>query len=157
MSVQFKDFSIKVKDALESTAIAFLEAAAGEIETQVQRNLDTAGAVDSGQLKGSFKHITDESKLEVTVGSPLENALWTELGTGEYALKGNGRKGGWYVPADKLSPKAKSRMPKITLKNGQELYFTKGKKPVRMLQKAFDGKKAAIKRLAERMFKEGLG
>lgn len=151
VEVKFEDFSIKVTEALKNAAIAGLEAAANEIQTQAVRN----SRVDQGQLKGSWKHTIDESEMEATIGSPLENAIWDELGTGEYALEGKGRKGGWYIPAEKLTGKAKSKMRKVTIK-GKDFYFTRGKTPNRTLQRAFDSKKGVAKRLIKRSIQEGM-
>lgn len=133
MSVEIHDFSIQVKNAMEDKAIAFLEEAAAEIESAARRN----SRVDTGQLKGSWTHLVDESALEATVGSPLENAIWEEFGTGEYAAKGNGRKGGWSYQDD-----------------AGDWHHTKGKTPNRTLQRAFDSKKAAITNRAKQIFGE---
>ena len=133
MSVQFQDFSIQVKEALDDKALQFLEEAASEIESAARRN----SRVDSGQLKGSWAHLTDDSAYEATVGSPLQNAIWEEFGTGEYAAHGDGRKGGWSYQDD-----------------AGDWHHTKGKKPNRTLQKAFENTKAAIIRRAQEIFKE---
>lgn len=133
--VEFQDFSIKVKAALNDAAIAFLEEAASEIETAAVRN----SRKDTGQLRGSWKHTVDESKGEATIGSGLENAIWEEFGTGEYAAKGNGRKGGWRYQDD-----------------GGKWHFTRGKTPNRTLQRAFDSCKGKIANLAKQIFKEGM-
>lgn len=151
VEVKFEDFSIKVTEALKNAAIAGLEDAANEIQTQAVRN----SRVDQGQLKGSWKHTIDESKMEATIGSPLENSIWEEFGTGEYALEGKGRKGGWYIPAEKLTGKAKSKMRKVTIK-GKDFYYTRGKTPNRTLQRAFDSKKGVAKRLIERSIQEAM-
>lgn len=156
VDVEFHDYSMQVKAAINDAALQFLEEAASEIETQTIRNMDKADANDTTALKRSWRHYVDAAKGEAVVGSPLENAVYTEFGTGEYAYNGKGRKGGWYVSGDKLTPKAKSRMRKRTLKNGKELYFTRGKKPVRMLHNAFVSKKNAIARRAQQIFKEEL-
>ena len=132
MSVHFEDYSVRVKEAMNDAALTFLEEAANEIKSATQRKTP----VDTGQLKGSWSHRVNESKKEATVGSPLENAVWTEFGTGEYALNGNGRKGGWFYVDDKGKG-----------------HFTHGKKPVRMLWNAFISTRAAIKRRAEQIFK----
>lgn len=76
MSVQFKDNSMQVKAALDDAIIAFLHEAAGELQSQVQRNT----RVDTGQLKNSWEYKIDEGKGEATVGSGLENAIWEEFG-----------------------------------------------------------------------------
>ena len=135
MAVEFQDFSIQVKEILDEKAIQFLEEAASEIESAAKRG----SRVDSGQLKGSWTHLVDESAYEATVGSPLQNAIWEEFGTGEYAAAGDGRKGGWSYKDD-----------------SGDWHHTKGKKPNHTLQRAFDSRKAAIIRRAKQIFK-GLG
>lgn len=133
VEVKFEDFSIRVKDALNAGILKGLELAASEIQTQAARN----SRVDDGNLKGSWTHIVDESAKEATIGSPLENAIWEELGTGEYAVEGNGRKGGWLYED----------------KNG-ETVFTRGKTPNRTLQRAFESKKGVAQELIERAVRE---
>lgn len=129
--VEFTDFSVRVKEAVEGAALQWLEESANEIQSAAQRN----SRVDTGQLKGSWTHKTDESKKEATVGSPLENAIWEEFGTGEYAVGGDGRKGGWRYQDD----------------NG-DWHFTTGKKPNRTLKKAFNATKGAITARAKQIF-----
>ena len=133
MSVEFEDFSIQVTDAIGDAALRFLEEAASEIESQAKRN----SRVKTGQLKGSWKHIVDESAYEATVGSPLQNAIWEEFGTGEYAVNGDGRKGGWRYQDD----------------NG-DWHYTTGKKPNRTLQRAFETMKGKIIKRAKAIFGE---
>lgn len=132
MSVQFTDNSAKVKAALNEAAIAYLYEAGGEIEAQVKRNT----RVDSGQLKNSWTYKVDEAKGECIIGSPLENAIWEEFGTGEYALHGDGRKGGWHYKDDK-----------------GKWHYTVGKKPHRAFQNAFNSLKNALIRRAEEVLK----
>lgn len=69
----------------------------GELEAQTKRN----SKVSTGKTKGSYQYRVDEEKLEGYVGSNYENAIWEEFGTGEYALNGNGRKGGWFYVDEK--------------------------------------------------------
>lgn len=133
MAVEIQDYSIQVKDALNSGAITGLYLAAVEIQKAVVDN----SRIDTGQLKGSWNHHVDESALEATIGSPLENAIWEEFGTGEYAAEGNGRKGGWFYEN----------------KNG-ETVFTRGKYPTHALQKAFDSKKGVAERLIKQSIQE---
>lgn len=130
--VKFEDNSMKVKAAIDEALLQFLEEAASELQSQAARGTP----VDTGQLEGSWAHTVDESNLEAKIGSPLENAIWTEFGTGEYALEGNGRKGGWFYKDDK----------------GQG-HFTHGKKPVRMLHNAFEQTKGKIIKRAEQIMK----
>lgn len=135
MSVELKDDSIKVKAALNDATVKFLYEAAHVIESQVKQNTE----VDTGQLKASWNFTVDESNGEATIGSPVENAIWEEFGTGEYALHGDGRKGGWVY---------------VDEKGG---HFTRGKKPRRMLYNAFETKRSAIVKEAERIIKSEMG
>ncbi len=129
MSVQFTDNSAVVKAALDDAVIAYLYGAGGELAGQVTRNSRRG----TGQLANSWTYKVDESKGECTVGSPLENAIWEEFGTGEYALHGDGRKGGWYYQDDKGN-----------------WHHTYGKAPHRAFQRAFNSlKNVLINRIAE--------
>ena len=120
MSLEFEDNRVKVKEALFEAGEAFLYEAAGELQARTRRN----SRVDTGQTKGSYEYKVSESYMAgeqyCQIGSNLENAIWEEFGTGEYALHHNGRKGGWVYQ----SPKG-------------EFYYTKGKTPNRPLYNAF--------------------
>ena len=132
--VVFEDNSISVKGAISSACKAWLEEAAGELEAQTKRNQTR---VDTGATKGGWTHRV-LSDSEAVVGNPLENAIWEEYGTGEYALKG-GRKGGWVYQDDR-----------------GEWHRTKGKTPLRPLHKAFSANRAKIQKVLESKLK-GLG
>jgi hypothetical protein len=138
MSVTFKDFSINVIATMNDTASAVLEEVAGEVESQVKRNT----AVDTGQTKNSWTHKVESSKDQhtATVGSPLQNAIWEELGTGEYALNGDGRKGGWAYKDEEGN-----------------WHFTHGKHPRRPLHKAYTTLKNKMIKHMQDIFKGGLG
>lgn len=122
----------EAESLIKDAAIAYLHEAAGELEAQVKRNT----AVDTGQLKASWTYVVNESKLEAEVGSPLENALWEEFGTGEFALKGNGRKTPWRYKDAKGN-----------------WHYTTGKKPRRALHNAFTTLKPSLIKLAASKFK----
>lgn len=139
MAVTFKDNSVKVKTALNDAIIAFLNESAGELQSLAARNT----RVDSGDTKGKWDYKVDESIKTATIGNPLENSIWEEFGTGEYALNGDGRKGGWYVHESELSEKAKGRMAKRVI-DGKTYYFTRGKTPSRAFWKAYTASKTKI-------------
>lgn len=129
MSVEFHDFTIKVIGAMDDRINAVLEECAGELESAAKRNT----RVDTSQTKNNWRHYVDDAKHEATIGNPLENAIYEELGTGEYALKGNGRKGGWFYVDEK-----------------GEGHYTHGKKPSRAFHHAFTSlKKPIINRIQE--------
>lgn len=123
MAVKFNDYSIKIMDAIDDKILAVLEECAGELESQAKQN----SRVKTGKTKGSFQHKVVDSEQTAYIGSNEENAIWEEFGTGEYALEGNGRKGGWvYVDEEGKG------------------HFTHGKKPSRAFQKAYDSTKNKI-------------
>lgn len=122
-NVEFHDFSVEVKAAMNDKIISTLYEVAGELVTRTQRN----SRVDTGKTKGSFQYKVVEDELTAYIGSDYENAIWEEFGTGEYALNGDGRKGGWFYEDAEG--------------NG---HFTHGKKPSRAFWKAYTGFKNAI-------------
>lgn len=131
--VEFEDNHLQVEEALKDCAVAFLYEALAELQSETARNT----AVKTGQTKGSWEVSVDEETLEGLIGSALENALWEELGTGEYALNNDGRKDGWAYQDE----------------NGN-WHFTHGKKPRRMLWNAFEKLKPKIEKMAETKLKE---
>lgn len=133
MAVKFEDYRIKVEAAMDDAIEAFLYEAAELLKGQAAQ----ASPVKSGQLKGSWDYKVNSGNNEATIGSPLENAIWNEFGTGEHALHGDGRKGGWYYKDEKGN-----------------WHHTFGKKPRRTLQSAFNAKKASIIRRAEQILKD---
>lgn len=129
---KFHDYSIEVKEAMDKAIFAALEEGAAEIESAAKKN----SRVDTGQTKNSFQHKVVESEKAAYIGSNYENAIWEEFGTGEYALKGNGRKGGWVYVDDKGKG-----------------HFTHGKKPSRAFYKAYESNKGAVKTILENALK----
>ena len=126
-NIVFHDYSISVKNAMGNRIEAALEECAGELESQVKRN----SRVDTGKTKNSFRHVIkgsfDSGDLKAIIGSSDENAIWEEFGTGEHALNGNGRKGGWFYVDAK-----------------GEGHYTHGKRPSRAFWKAFEALKKPI-------------
>lgn len=134
--VVFEDYTIKVKGELDDRIFAVLEECAGELESQTKRN----SRVDTGKTKNSFRHKVTGSfmagEFRAYIGSSDENAIWEEFGTGEHALEGNGRKGGWVY-----------RTPK------GEYYHTYGKKPSRAFWRAYESLKSKIINHIQNSFK----
>lgn len=128
MSVKFQDFSIQVKGQISDRVNAALEECAGEIESQAKRN----SRVATGRTKNSFRHMVDDDTHTAYIGSDYENAIWEEFGTGEHALNGDGRKGGWRYKDEK----------------GQ-WHYTRGKTPSRAFWRAYTSLKSAIVRRLE--------
>lgn len=121
--VIFEDYTIKVQGAISDRINIALEECAGELESQVKRN----SRVDTGKTKNSFRHRVDDSSHTAYIGSSDENAIWEEFGTGEHALEGKGRKGGWSYEDAK-----------------GDWHHTKGKKPSRAFWKAYTSLKSKL-------------
>lgn len=127
-SVEFIDNSVQVKSAIEAAAIKWLHEAAGEIQAQAIRNTRE----DTGKTKQSWEYRVDTAEKIAVVGSNAENAIWEEFGTGQYAIKGNGRKTPW----------------KYQDRNGN-WHTTRGKKPTRAFFKAYTMNKSKLKKSFE--------
>lgn len=134
-NVHFENFSVRVEQMMNDVAVSYLHEAAGEMTSQTAQNT----RVDTGQLKGSWKYVVDEKQIVATVGSTLENAIWEEFGTGEYALHGDGRMGGWTYVDDEGKG-----------------HHTYGKTPNRALENTFTSLKNALIRRAEDVLR-GMG
>jgi len=158
--VKFEDNSIKVKAELDDACIAFLHEAGLTMQRQAANNTRVA----SGDTAGAWDYAVDRGQLEVTIGNPMQNAIWEEFGTGEYALKGNGRKGWWVYVKDSGTSTTSSSQNQYTLEEakavaaylrsqGLDAYYTNGKKPSRALHNAFIAKKDAIIRQAQKVLK----
>lgn len=135
----FVDHSEEVKAVMSDVAMSALEEACGELETQVKRNQDRFR--DSGDTTNSWQHRVSQNgdAYEGNVGSDYMNAIWEEFGTGRYAEKGNGRKGGWAYEDEKTG----------------ETIWTHGKKPRRHFRKAYDRMKNKLIRFIQNSFKGG--
>ena len=161
MPVQFTDNSAKVKAALDAAVKAYLYEAGGELEAQTKRNTrpTTYGKHD---VKNSWSYKVDESKAETMIGSPLEASYWEELGTGEYALNKDGRKGWWVYVEGNDTPRSKQRYytkeealqtAAFLRSKGLDAHATNGTEPNRPLYRAFTSLKSALIRRAEEVLK----
>lgn len=133
--VQFKDFSVEVNGKINEALIAALYEAAGAVVSQTARNT----RVDTEQLKGSWDYTVDESEGKATIGSPLENAIWEEFGTGIHALNGDGRKTAWHYK-DK-----KGNWHTTTGKKGTRAFFRAFQKLKNPIIKMFESKMKELK------------
>lgn len=132
VSVKFTDNTAQVEQALAEGVSGFLYEAGQLLQHRARDNV----RVDTGQAKKNYSYQveTETHGGTVYVGKPLENAIWEEFGTGEYALNGDGRKGSWVYKSDKDG----------------KFYRTRGKAPTRPLYSAF----AACKSTLERRLRE---
>ncbi|MBQ5929953.1 MAG: HK97 gp10 family phage protein [Clostridia bacterium] len=160
--VKFTDNSVQVKAELNKALIAFLREASAEVKTQAERYTPTG---EGAQLKRHWDTVIDQGNMQAIIGNTLEYAIYQEMGTGEYALEGKGRKGYWVYVKDgdtgKMSKSSKSytlaearRIMALLREKGLEAYYTKGTRPKRMLYKSFKMWKPKIEARAKQIFKE---
>jgi len=131
-SVSFTNNTAQVVGAIDAAVEAFLLEAGMTVSGAATSN----SRVDTGQLKSSWSERVNKGDQTVTIGSPLQNAIWEEFGTGIYAEGGKGRR---KVPWFYKDAKGK-------------WHATKGKRPNRTLKRAIDANKAMIKAVAQSRF-----
>ena len=107
-TVELKDYTDKILSSFERKANAFLLEVKDSFASQASLN----SPVDTGGLSRSFLSDSFVNKSEKTayIGSSLKYSIWQEFGTGEYALEGGGRKGGWVYKSSKDGKFYKKRM-----------------------------------------------
>lgn len=166
MPVEVYDNTIHVKAALDDALNQWLEEAANELESQT-KSRTRVGVFEGYDVKGSWNHVVDERKKEARIGSPLEAAFWEELGTGEYAVNKDGRKGWWVYIQGGSGYKGKTKTYSsqaeaedaaayISKKHNVHAVATNGTKPNRPLHRAFTENKAKIIRRAQQILNERL-
>lgn len=146
--VRFEDFSDNVSEAIKNVVLNWLEEASSELESQ------TITRSRSREVAERWSHVVNKDKFTAYVGNPMEHAIWEEFGTGEYALKGNGRKGYWVYVKDSNNntrstkqytlDEAKQVMAYLRSK-GLEAFYTCGQEPVRALHYAFFNNEEELK------------
>lgn len=171
-NIEYTNNSVQVTAALKNAVKKWLYEAGGELQARIIRNSRTR----TGQTKGSYQYHVDEENGVCTVGSALENAVWEEFGTGEYAVNNDGRKNGWWIKVGNgrgeipLSVVNKYKWVKYRYENGGTSHgkklrqtqnrgklayvFTYGKKPNKPMQRAFEALKEPLERRLESILKD---
>lgn len=143
MSVEFKDFSIEVKAALNDITKGWLYTWANEIASKARDNTQMDGE-QGVQLRRSYRADVDEGAGSAKVGTSLESGYWEEYGTGEYAVHGDGRKG-WWVYKDGYQGNGGKVLTEDEAKaiaaSDPSLHASNGRKPSYTLEKAFTATK----------------
>lgn len=150
----FEDFTGEITKEIENIILTWLEEGASELESQTITRTGT-GAYHR-EIASKWTHIVDSSKYEAVIGNPLENALWVEYGTGEYALNGDGRKDWWVFiegGSGMSSNESKhyktkeeaARTVAFLRSQGIKAGYTKGQLPKRPLHLAFTNNEKSIK------------
>lgn len=162
-NVEFQDFSIKVTASMEEALIAGLHEAAGELEARAKRNSRQGHKYGDIHATSLWDHRVDEGQMEAHVGSQHEAGYWEELGTGEHALHGDGRKGWWvYVEGEDSGKGGKSYATKAEAEEAAEFlrkvkkldaYATDGLEPNRPLFRAFNSAKSVVQAIFDSKLK----
>ncbi len=134
MAVLMENDFAAARTALAAAVADFLT----DSGSRLQADIRTLSRVDTGQTRQSYtfrvKLVPGAGSMEI--GSPLENALYEEYGTGEYALGGDGRKGGWVY------------------RDGEgNFHHTRGKTPNRPMEQAYRQEASALVPLLEEKLK----
>ena len=165
MGVEFQDFSIKVTEAMEEALIAGLYEAGGELQARTKRNSSNE-EYPQEFASGLWDYVVIRDEKTVYVGSAYEAAYWEELGTGEHALNGDGRKGWWvYIEGDESGSGGKSYGTREEAEEAAEFlrkvakldaHATNGREPNRPLFRAFQSGKDVVQAIFEDKLK-GMG
>ncbi|WP_423189426.1 HK97 gp10 family phage protein [Alkalibacterium sp. f15] len=132
VEMNFESNLPEAKQKLQSAQKAGLIAALLVIE-KYAKNYSRTARQGGGGTRDSYTYElnTDGVKLIGAVGSDEMNAIYEEYGTGEFAEKGDGRKGGW-VYYDDVDGK---------------FYFTYGKTPNKPLRRAGSVSRSEVQQL----------
>lgn len=135
---KFEDYSHRTKEELRAVSVQALTKVGLLIEAQAK----TLATVATGNLRDSINHIVKEYGGEVVaqVGTSVDYAFYVEFGTGEFAVNGLGRKGGWVY-----------RGP------SGEWFFTWGQEPQPFIKPAFKRKRKQAQEVIANTFKSSFG
>lgn len=128
---QYQDNSLKVLTEVNQAIVNFLEEAAGEIETGARDN--TPSGYDA--LRAQWRHEVNQEVGEAYIGNDAEYAIWQEMGTGEYAINGDGRKD----------------VPWRYQDDAGEWHITNGVRPKQMLTNSWNSRIKAIQNHAKKI------
>ncbi len=129
--MKFLDHSDEAKEVLKEATIQWLFQTCMLVEGQAV----ALAAVHTARLRNSIDYVVDEAELIGYVGTNVEYAIYVEMGTGEFAENGMGRKGGW-----------------VYQDPSGEWFFTWGQEPQPYLRPAFRKNKSEIEALAKEIF-----
>ena len=164
LKITFETNLPEVTEEIRKAVLQWLEESAAELQGDIVK----LSRRDTSQTAASYRHVVDPVRLEAYIGSNLENAIWEEFGTGEYALNGDGRKGWWvyvkdggdYRPSigtrfrrfirrftgrEYTYQEAKQIMAMLCAK-GLDAHMTNGKRPNRPIYRALTEGRSKIRR-----------
>lgn len=139
-NVQYTSNLSEAKSRLNNAQRAAVIAACLTVE-RYAKQYSRVGRKGGGGTRDSYTHEVQgggEAELIGAIGSDMMNAVYEEYGTGEFAEKGDGRKGGWvyYDPV------------------AGEFYFTYGKKPNKPLRRAGAVSRSEVQKIVGDHYKE---
>lgn len=94
IEITITSYTPEVLAALDNAIARALEAIGGQAEAHARDILIQARRVDTGRLQTSITH--QEGEDFTAIGTALNYAIWSEIGTGIYASKGGGRQTPWF-------------------------------------------------------------
>ena len=160
MPTEFHDFSVQCKGAIEEAAIRWLYESADELTSQTIRG--TSQEFKDFDVKNSWKRVVDDENKKAQVGSDKEAAFWEELGTGEYAVNHDGRRGWWVFVEDEYKHPSRQKVrtqeeaedtAAFLRSQGLPAHATNGTPPNRPLMRAYESTKDWIINRAKEIFK----
>lgn len=167
MAVEFKDYSIEVKAAIDDEMVAWLHEWSAEIASKAKRNC-SRGEEYSTKLAGSYRNEVNAQAGIAKIGTPMQEGLWEEFGTGEHAVK-EPHRSGWWVYIEGGSgyegetnhyssyEEAAKMAAYISERYGLKAVATNGRDPNYTLEKAFTVTEPKAKADAEKRLKRRLG
>jgi len=169
MAVTVTDYSVQVKARLSQAVRNALYESGSEVASHANSNVQMQN--DAGQkLRGSYTCSVNATGDKATVGTPHEEGLWEEFGTGSHAdLAKNGGIPGrpeWWVYVTNETPRA--TQPVYLTENeakaiaaglreqGKDAHASDGYDPSYTLEKAFIANKGRIERIFESDVRTGM-
>ena len=136
--VKFVSHLADVQKATAEQLARAAEIIGGMAESYAKKNITQQGAVDTGNLRNSITHTTENNGKTVVIGSAVTYAPYVELGTGKYAEGGGGRPTPWRYQDSKGN-----------------WHTTSGMKPRPYLRPAIEDHKREYKEVVEEELKRG--
>ena len=93
--VKFESHLGEVLKATQQQLERAAEIIGGMAESYAKKNITQQGAVDTGNLRNSITHATENNGHTVVIGSAVTYAPYVEFGTGKFAEGGGGRPTPW--------------------------------------------------------------
>ena len=82
--VSCEDHTDEIIERIGTAIVKALVRIGMQAESFAKRYITTLKAVDTGRLRNSITFKVEENKNEVYIGTPVEYAIYVELGTGKY-------------------------------------------------------------------------